>query len=97
MKVTVPEETVSVVEEIDDSRTEYSDPSRADSQIDTYMARLAADLYAVTITLQSDSQRIRTLCKNLPEMLQQFALRISHEVPSKEGREVMYYVHQHRR
>jgi hypothetical protein len=97
MKVIVPEETVSTVEEFDDSSTEYSDVSMADSQIDTYMDRLADDLYAVTITLQSDSQLIRALCENLPEMLQQFALRISYEVPSREGREIMYYVHQHRR
>ncbi len=39
-----------MVEEIDDSRTEYSDLSASDSQIDTCMDRLADDLYAVTIT-----------------------------------------------
>ncbi|KAI9790079.1 MAG: hypothetical protein M1816_005549 [Peltula sp. TS41687] len=77
--------------------TEYSDISTAESKIYTYMECLADDLFSITSSLQSDPQRSRNLCKALPDLLQEFALRIGQERPSKEGREVMAYVHKYRR
>jgi hypothetical protein len=96
-KVTLPTEKDPVIEEVDDSRTEYSDTSTAESKMDSYMEYLADDLFAVAFASQFDSQRSQALCRVLPELLQQFALRIGHEVQAKEGREVMFYVHRHRR
>jgi tetratricopeptide (TPR) repeat protein len=83
--------------DIDDAGTEYSDISTAESKIYTYMECLANDLFSIASSLQSDPQHSRNLCKALPDLLQEFALRIGQETPSKEGREVMAYVHKHRR
>lgn len=62
-----------------------------------YMEYLAEDLCAVASKVQCDPQSIQTLSGLLPELLQQFALRIGQEVPRKDGREVMCYVHKHRK
>jgi tetratricopeptide (TPR) repeat protein len=91
------EEIISAPRDIDDAGTEYSDISTAESNIYTYMECLANDLFTIASSLQSDPQRSRNLCKALPDLLQEFALRIGQETPSKEGREVMAYVHKHRR
>ena len=89
-------EISSAPQDIDDAGTEYSDVSTAASKVYTYMECLADDLVSAA-SLQSDPQRIRSLCKALPDLLQEFALRIGQETPSKEGREVMVYVHKRRR
>jgi hypothetical protein len=96
MKHTSPAAMDPEAKYLDDARTEYSDVSAAESKIYTYMECLADDLFAVASPLQWDFDRGRSLCKVLPDLLQQFALRIGQEASSKEGREVMVYVHRYR-
>jgi hypothetical protein len=97
IKFTASTEMDTTAQEDDDSRTEYSDISTAESNIYTYMECLVDDLVSAAYQLQPVWQRIRDLCKVLPDLLQHFALRIGQEAPYQEGREVMFYVHRHRR
>jgi hypothetical protein len=62
-------EPSSVPRDVDDASAEYSDISIPDSKIYTDMECLADDLFSFALTLQSDSQRGRTLCKGLPYLL----------------------------
>lgn len=97
VKAALPTDTNAVERPIDDIGTEYSETSMTESRSLGYMEHFANDLYAVISKVQCDPQGIQTLSGLLPELLQQFALRIGHEVPRKDGREVMYYVHKHRK
>ena len=97
VKVVLPTDSNSVEQPIDDNGTEYSEISMTESRSLSYMEHLANDLYAEVSKVQCDPQSIQTLSRLLPELLQQFALRIGQEVPRKDGREVMYYVHKHRK
>ena len=97
VKAALPTDTNAVERQIDDIGTEYSETSMTESRSLGYMEHFANDLYAVISKVQCDPQGIQTLSGLLPELLQQFALRIGQEVPRKDGREVMYYVHKHRK
>ena len=97
VKVALPTDAIAVEQQIDDLSTEYSETSVTESRNHSYMEYLADDLYAVASKVQYDPQSIQTLSGILPELLQQFALRIGQEVSRKDGREVMYYVHKHRK
>ena len=97
VKAALPTNTNAVERQIDDIGTEYSETSMTESRSLGYMEHFANDLYAVISKVQCDPQGIQTLSGLLPELLQQFALRIGQEVPRKDGREVMYYVHKHRK
>ena len=97
VKAALPTDTNAVERQIDDIGTEYSETSMTESRNLGYMEHFANDLYAVISKVQCDPQGIQTLSGLLPELLQQFALRIGQEVPRKDGREVMYYVHKHRK
>lgn len=87
----------AVERQIDDSCTEYSNISMTEPRRDDYAGCLADDLYAVASKIECDPQSIQTLSGLLPELLQQFALRIGTEFPRKECREVMFYAHKHRK
>lgn len=97
LKVALPTGFDAAERRTDDSGTEYSDISMTERRCHGYMESLADDLYAVASKIQSDPQRIRTLGETLPDLLQDFALRIGQEVPRKDGREVMFYVYKYRR
>ena len=97
VKVALPTDSIAVDQQIDDTSTEYSETSTTESSNHGYMEYLADDLYAVASKVQCDPQSIQTLSGLLPELLQQFALRIGQEVSRKDGREVMCYVHKHRK
>lgn len=97
VKVALPTDPIAVEQQIDDVSTEYSETSMTESRNHGYMEYLAEDLYAVASKVQCDPQSIQTLSGLLPELLQQFALRIGQEVSRKDGREVMCYVHKHRK
>ena len=97
VKAALPTDTNAVERQNDDIGTEYSETSMTESRSLGYMEHFANDLYAVISKVQCDPQGIQTLSGLLPELLQQFALRIGQEVPRKDGREVMYYVHKHRK
>lgn len=92
-----PVELVSEEQVADDTRTEYSELSTASSVMRTYMQDLADDLFSIMYRPQTDPKHMHRFCEILTGLLQQFAFRVGQEVPSKEGREVMYYVHQNRR
>lgn len=81
----------------DDTRTEYSEFSKASFITRTYLKDLADEFFSVIYTPQTDPKHMHRLCGILTNLLQQFAFRIGLEVPSKEGREVMYYVYRNRR
>ena len=97
VKGVLPTKSDAVERQIDDSSTEYSNISMMEWRSDTYMECFADDLYAVASKVRCDPQSIQTLSGRLPELLQQFALRIGQEVPHKDGREVMFYVYKHRK
>ena len=97
VKAALPTDTTAVERQNDDIGTEYSEASMTESRSLDYMEHFANDLYAVISKVQCDPQEIQTLSGLLPELLQQFALRIGQELPRKDGREVMYYVHKHRK
>ena len=97
VKVALPTDPIAVEQQIDDISTECSETSMTESRNHGYMEYLADDLYAVASKVQCDPQSIQTLSGLLPELLQQFALRIGQEVSRKDGREVMCYVHKHRK
>jgi hypothetical protein len=90
-------EISSTPQDDDDATSEYSDISTAESEVDGYMECLADDLFSATSSLQWDPEYSQTLCKLLPDLLQEFALRIGLEQPSKENCEVMVFVHKYRR
>ena len=90
-------EISSIPQGVDDASSDYSDISAAESEVDGYMECLADDLFSATSSLQRDPQYCQVLCKLLPDLLQEFALRVGLEKPSKENCEVMVYVHKYRR
>lgn len=92
-----PPEPESVEQDIDDTRTEYSLLSSTDSVMRDFMQDLADDLFAAIYNPETDPKHLQRLRGILTDLLQEFAFRIGHEIPSKKGREVMYYVHQNRR
>ncbi len=96
VKGVLPAKSDAVERQIDDSCTEYSNISMTESGSETYMECFADDLYAVASKIRCDPQSIQTLSALLPELLQQFALKIGQEVSYKDGREVMFYVYKHR-
>ena len=97
VKVASPTEFDAAERPIDDSGTEYSEISVTNLKIHAYMECLADDLYTCASKIRPDPQRIWTLSESLPELLQDFALRIGQEVPLRDGREVMFYVYKYRR
>ena len=97
VKVASPTDFNDPERRIDDTDTEYSEISMTESRRHAYMECLADDIYALASKIQSDPHLIRTLSESLPELLQNFALRIGQEIPRKDGREVMFYVYRYRR
>ena len=76
----------------DDARSEYSRVSTENSEIITYLKDFADDLFSAIYTPRIDPKHMQYLCEALEDLLQQFAFRISHEMRSKDGREIMYYM-----
>jgi hypothetical protein len=67
------------------------------SEIHAYIESLIDDLFAAASEVQPDPKVLRKVSTILPELLENFALRLGRERPSKEGRELMFRVHECRR
>lgn len=92
-----PVELVSEEQNANDIRTEYSELSETSSIMRTYLNDLADELFSVIYIPQTDPKHMHRLCGILTGLLQQFAFRTGLKVPSKKGREVMFYVYRNRR
>ena len=92
-----PENSDSIKQDTDDARSEYSVLSISNSIMDTYAQDFAADLVSAVDAAVTDPKRLMRLCEVLQDLLRHFAFRINYEMQSKEGREIMFYVHQNRR
>ncbi|CAG9990680.1 unnamed protein product [Clonostachys byssicola] len=85
-------------QDVSDTATEYSNTSSAMfSRQQTYIWELADDLFRRIGSLNADEKTQGKVSAILPELLKAFALKIGHDAPTQMHRDVMAFVHRHRR
>ena len=80
-----------------DVKTVYSDASIPGLEKESYISELANDLLSKARSEQPDSQMIQRISLSLPKLLRAFALKVGYNAPSQMHRDVMWFVHKHRR
>ncbi|EHK16148.1 uncharacterized protein TRIVIDRAFT_132203, partial [Trichoderma virens Gv29-8] len=84
-------------QDADDAATEYSNASTTFSRQKSYIRELANDLFSKISLLNADESTVRRVSAILPELLKAFALKVGHDAPTQQHRDVMAFVHKHRR
>lgn len=87
-----------VEQDVDDTATEYSNVSSTTfSRQKHYIRELADDLFSKIGSLNADEKTQTGFSEILPELLKAFALKVGHDAPTQLHRDVMAFVHRHRR
>jgi ankyrin repeat protein len=82
----------------EDAATEYSDTmSMSEPRRNGYVSGLAEDLATRLQLKVEDNQVLETLLTRLPRLLQVLALHVGYEATSQMHRDVMVFVHKHRK
>ncbi|UKZ81813.1 hypothetical protein TrVFT333_009587 [Trichoderma virens FT-333] len=84
-------------QDVDDTATEYSSANTTFSRQKSYIRELANDLFSKISLLNADESTVRRVSAILPELLKAFALKVGHDAPTQQHRDVMAFVHKHRR
>ncbi|PTB37467.1 hypothetical protein M441DRAFT_149409 [Trichoderma asperellum CBS 433.97] len=84
--------------DISDTATEYSDESRSTfSKKRSFIWELANELFKNISSLNVDEMTQARVSNILPELLQAFALKVGYGAKTQMHRDVMAFVHRHRR
>jgi hypothetical protein len=84
--------------ESDDTRTVYSDASSLPAwKNESYISELANSLLSEIRSKRFDDTTLEQIFEILPELLKAFALRVGHNASTQMHRDVMVFVHKHRR
>ncbi|KAF7556597.1 hypothetical protein G7Z17_g1345 [Cylindrodendrum hubeiense] len=84
--------------QFDDATTEYTNASSVGTlKRESYISGFADDLFQCINDLQPHKQEIERISTILPDLLKAFALCLGYKAPSAMHRDVMYFVHKHRR
>ncbi|KAM0414628.1 hypothetical protein ACHAPT_013531 [Fusarium lateritium] len=87
-----------IEQDVSDTATEYSNASSTTfSRQQSYIRELADDLFSKISSLNADEKTQRRVTAILPELLKAFALKVGHDAPTQMHRDVMAFVHRHRR
>lgn len=82
----------------DDARTVYSDASSIPAlKTMNYISELAEDLFSKVPLEKCDDKTRESAFEHLPELLKAFALKVGYNASSQMHRDVMFFVHKHRR
>lgn len=85
-------------QEISDTATQYSDESRTTvSKKQGYIWELANELFKNISSIRADNITQARISNILPELLQAFALKVGYDAKTQMHRDVMAFVHRHRR
>jgi hypothetical protein len=81
-----------------DTRTVYSDASSLPAlKSENYISELAEDLLSKIYSDDLDSQSIERVSERLPDLLKAFALKLGFGAQTQMHRDIMFFVHKHRR
>lgn len=84
--------------DVEDTATEYSTMSSTNSsKKQQYIRNLADDLLNKISWLKVDKKTQTEVLAILPELLQAFALKLGHDAPTQMNRDIMAFIHKHRR
>lgn len=87
-----------VEQDVEDTATEYSNTSsRAISRQGHYIREFAEDLFSKIGALTVDEKTRSRASAILPDLLKAFALKVGHNGKTQMHRDVMVFVHRHRR
>ena len=84
--------------ESDDIGTVYSDTSSLPAwNHESYISELADSLLHEIRSEQPDDTTLEQISRILPELLKAFALKVGHNASTQMHRDVMFFIHKHRR
>ncbi|RYP02811.1 hypothetical protein DL765_010681 [Monosporascus sp. GIB2] len=85
-------------QDVDDATTEYYNASTTTfSRQESFIRGLADDLFSGVCPLNAHEDVQKRISAILPDLLKAFALKVGHNAPSQMHRDVMAFVHRHRR
>jgi hypothetical protein len=61
-----------------------------------YIADLAADLFGLVKSHESNSEILEHISKLLPDLLRAFALKLGHKAQTQMHRDISFWVHKYR-
>ncbi|KAN0076451.1 hypothetical protein V8E54_006593 [Elaphomyces granulatus] len=94
----VSEDAQDPRDESDDTRTVYSDASSLPAlNNECYISELVNNLSSNILFEQLDGTTLEQVLEVLPELLKAFALKVGHNASTQMHRDVMFFVHKHRR